>query len=120
MRHPIGIEYRYPSLSTWDYRFLVGTPVGIMVVSYVLEKFHLSWLENWVGILMGCFVLGWIFEVAQHVIQAVERHGYKAAIEDLRYLCIGQAEFVNGPNPPEPINLLAAAIVTLEARSPAI
>ncbi len=117
MGRPIGIEHHYPPLSKFERWYLLGVPAGIAAFSMMRLQL-VPYIGLWIGVIAGCFALGWLGIVAEHALKAIERFGYRAAIEDIRWLCIGEADFVKGPNPPEPKNLLAAAIVTLEAKSP--
>jgi hypothetical protein len=110
--HTIGIVHRYPPPSKFEYTILTGIPLGLSG-SFYLGLAELPWVGTWLAVILGCFAMGWLLEIAKQLINAVERHGYRAAINDLGLLCIGKANFRDGP-PDDLRNLLAVAIVTLE------
>ena len=112
MAHQVGIGHHYPPLTKFEYVILIGIPAGT-AISKGFGVIALSSIGTWIAVILGCLLAGWVLEVLKCLMRAVERHGYKTAVDDLRLLCVGDAKFHDG-DPDDPRNLIAAAIVTLE------
>jgi hypothetical protein len=116
MKYPVGIEHHYPPLSPKESGFLIICPLAVLAV-YKWGPSAPEGVGVWIGFIAALFGVGWLLEVLKWISQGIERQGYKTAIEDVRSLCVERAAFKDGIIP-KPEDLLAAAIVTMEAKSP--
>lgn len=106
MARNVGIEHHYSAPKPL---WVVATCAPV-VLAAVLMKYNYTNL--WIGLPTMLFAVGSLVEIAKWIFAAIERAGYIRAMQDVRLLCVGEADFKEG-YPQDPRNLLAATIVTL-------
>lgn len=106
MARKVGIDHHYAAPKPL-WAAAICAPV---VFAAILMKYNYTNL--WIGFPVMLFAVGSLIEIAKWIFAGIERAGYTRAMQDVRLLCIGEADFKEG-YPADPHNLLAATIVTL-------